>query len=227
VGPGSGLRAVEMGLRSANTPEALARMEAEARAGGPIPAVSVFGYKDSGKTGVAVELVAELRRRGYRVGAVKHGHGFSLDTPGTDSWRLRHEGDAERVFLAGPEGFGLMGRWGPGGEEGVEELLRAYFAGEGMDVVVVEGYKSGPLPGVEVFRGELHPEPFTAREEPRRGPLLALVSDSAGLACLEERWTDRFLPPPERMALDAPGRTARLADLVERDVIGRTDGGKE
>lgn len=227
VGPDSGLRAVEMGLRSANTPDALARMEAEAGAGGPVPAVSVFGYKDSGKTGVAVELVTELRRRGYRVGAVKHGHGFSLDTPGTDSWRLRHEGDAERVLLAGPEGFGLMGRWGPEGEAGVEELLRTHFVGKGMDVVVVEGYKSGPLPGVEVFRGDLHGEPFAARDEPRRGALLALVCDAAGLACLEARWTDRFLPPPERVSLDAPGRVARLADLVERDVMGRTDGGEK
>ena len=44
--------------------------------------------------------------------SVKHGHHHDIDTEGTDSWRLRHEGGAEKVVLAGPEGIAVMGIWG-------------------------------------------------------------------------------------------------------------------
>ena len=73
------------------------------------PVVSVIGFKDSGKTSVAVGLVAALERRGRLVMVVKHGHGFDIDTPGTDSWRLRNEGRACRVVLAGPDDLVVMG----------------------------------------------------------------------------------------------------------------------
>ncbi|NIP94768.1 MAG: molybdopterin-guanine dinucleotide biosynthesis protein MobB, partial [Akkermansiaceae bacterium] len=49
---------------------------------------------------------------GRRVMSAKHGHHFKVDTPGTDSWRHRHEGRAERVVLAGPDEFAVMGGWG-------------------------------------------------------------------------------------------------------------------
>jgi molybdopterin-guanine dinucleotide biosynthesis protein A len=107
-------------FRGANTPGELADLEATARrdASPPLPPViCVIGFKDTGKTGVAVGLVEELKQRGHRVAAVKHGHRFRLDTPGTDSWRLRHDGGADPVLLAGPEGFALMGGWGGRGRK--------------------------------------------------------------------------------------------------------------
>jgi molybdopterin-guanine dinucleotide biosynthesis protein B len=55
------------------------------------PVVCIIGRKNSGKTELTVALGAELKRRGYRVMTVKHGHGFQLDQPGKDSWRHRHE----------------------------------------------------------------------------------------------------------------------------------------
>lgn len=201
-------------VRSANTPDDLAALEVQAvEAGetGLVPVVCVVGWKDAGKTGTAVGLVAELRRRGYRVAAVKHGHGFRLDTPGTDSWRLRHEGGADPVLLAGPEGFGLMGSWPDGEEPGLAGLLRRFPGLAEVDVVVAEGFKWAPFARVEVYRqGGRGEEPIFRSGGPPTGRLLALVTDGP-----EE---------PEvapRIDLDDPGRSRRLADLVEARVMGR------
>jgi molybdopterin-guanine dinucleotide biosynthesis protein MobB len=115
------------------------------------PLISVAGWKDVGKTSVAVGLVRELRARGYRVMALKHGHHFRLDTPGTDSHRLRHESGADRVLLAGPDEMALMGHWGDRGEPRVAQLAARYLSD--ADVVVVEGWKREPLPAIEISRG--------------------------------------------------------------------------
>ncbi len=197
-------------LRSANTPEALAGLEGEPdpESGSTRlpPALCVVGYKDSGKTGVSVGLVAELRRRGHRVAAVKHGHGFRLDTPGTDSWRLRHEGDADPVLLTGPEGFALMGSWKGGEEPGVEDLLEAYVSR--AELVVVEGFKGSSLPKVEVFRGARHPEPFFRSGEPGSETVVAVVTDQPEMEA-----------PVLVLDLDDASLAARLADLVEEKVL--------
>jgi molybdopterin-guanine dinucleotide biosynthesis protein MobB len=197
-------------FRSANTREDLQEMERlagnpgpDARGGGPpaLPVVCVVGLKDSGKTGVAVGLVQELRQRGLRVGAVKHGHGFRLDTPGTDSWRLRHEAGADPVLLTGPEGYALMGGWEGGEELSLDALLERHFSG--MDLVVVEGFKGSGFPRVEVFRPAAHPEPIHRPGRPGPGPLLALVTDAPDTA------SDAPVVP-----LDHPRRSSILADRV-------------
>jgi len=215
----------EIALRSANTRDELALLERlasaqpipvadlpEGRSRSLPPILCIVGYKDSGKTTVAVELVAELRRRGHEVAVVKHGHGFRLDTPGTDSWRLRHEGGADPVLLAGPEGFAMMGSWkGRGvddGEPDLETLVRQHLSHAG--VVIVEGYKGSSFPKVEVFRGNLHPEPFFQSGQEGAEGVVAVVTDEVELAA-----------PVPVLPLSAEDLTVRLADLVEQEVLGR------
>lgn len=132
-----------------NTPDELARARTMPPPGPPL--VSVTGWKDAGKTSVAVALVRSLVARGLRVAALKHGHGFRLDAEGTDSWRLRYEGGARTVVLAGPDGFAALGGWPEEGESSPGALAGG-FAG-GADLVVAEGWKSHPLPAVEVLGG--------------------------------------------------------------------------
>jgi molybdopterin-guanine dinucleotide biosynthesis protein B len=58
-----------------------------------VPVVAVVGASGSGKTTVLESLIPEFRRRGRRVGAVKHTHhSFDFDPRGKDSWRLFHAG---------------------------------------------------------------------------------------------------------------------------------------
>ena len=58
------------------------------------PAVlAVSGVHNSGKTTLLEKLLPLLRRRGLKVGVIKHdGHDFTPDVPGTDSFRLREAG---------------------------------------------------------------------------------------------------------------------------------------
>ena len=56
----------------------------------------VLGRKNHGKTTLVAELVAELTRRGWRIGTIKHTHHHhELDTPGKDSWMHRQAGARE------------------------------------------------------------------------------------------------------------------------------------
>ena len=151
-------------LRSVNRPRDL-----------PPPAFSIIGNKKSGKTTLAVAVIAELARRGRRVMSVKHGHHFRLDTPGSDSWRHRHEGRAGRVLLAGPEEFALMGDWGPEGEPSLDLLLTRHLPE--AEIVVVEGFRRAPVPKVEIYRSAVQPEPVLKPDRAEAMGALAVVTD--------------------------------------------------
>lgn len=186
----------------------------------PPPVVAVVGNKNSGKTTLAVALIAELGRRGRRVMSVKHGHGFRLDTPGTDSWRHRHEGRAERVLLAGPRDFALIGEWGPKSDSGREDctdgpasrtldldlLTSRWLAG--AEVVVAEGFRRAAVPKIQVHRSAAQPEPAFGPEEARAAGVLAVVTDRT-----EPAWPVPVLDP------EAPELAARLADVVEEALL--------
>jgi molybdopterin-guanine dinucleotide biosynthesis protein B len=173
------------------------------------PLVSVVGWKDAGKTSVAVGLVKALGRRGWRVMALKHGHGFVLDTPGTDSHRLRCEAGAERVLMAGPDQVALLGEWSDAGEPDAPTLAARYL-GE-ADVVVAEGWKAASLPAIEVAGSGRSGPGLWSPEAPDRDRFLARVT--AGSPGPDE--------PRHPVTLDRslPDLGDRLADLVETRVI--------
>ena len=54
-----------------------------------VPAIAFIGYQNSGKTTLVEKVIAELTRRGLRVGSLKHHghHGFDIDVPAKDTWR--------------------------------------------------------------------------------------------------------------------------------------------
>ena len=117
------------------------------------PFVTVVGWHNAGKTLFIERLVAELKRRGLRVGVLKHaGSHITMDREGTDTWRFARAG-ADVVGIAGPEGFAYIERTPE------ELLLDAALARlpEGLDLVLVEGYKSMPLPKIVVRGDEAEP----------------------------------------------------------------------
>src|SRR5215470_15001493 len=123
------------------------------------PAVCIVGRKNSGKTTLTVALAAELKRRGRRVATIKHGHhAFETDQPGRDSWRHFNEGEAEATLMAGTGKIALVMRID--GEPDPERLLAEFYAGRGYDVVLIEGWKFGTLPKIEVFRRAVHDRPI-------------------------------------------------------------------
>lgn len=114
----------------------------------PSPAVSIVGRHNSGKTTLIEKLIAELVRRGFDVGSVKHhSHvGFDIDIPGKDSWRHRHAGASETV-IACPGRMACIKT-----TEGELECADIVASMPGHDVVVVEGYRKSGLPTIEIMR---------------------------------------------------------------------------
>ncbi len=124
-----------------------------------IPTVCIVGSKNSGKTTVAKELIAELSRRGIRVAAAKHSHhSFDFSAPGRDTTFLDEAG-AESVFFISDNQTVCLRRSQQ--EEKLSVALARYAAC--ADVLVAEGWRGSALPKVLAI---LEEEKATEREFP-------------------------------------------------------------
>ncbi len=144
--------------------------------------VSVVSKKNSGKTTFLEKLIPELKKRGYRVGTVKHDtHGFDIDHPGKDTWRHKQAG-AEAVVISSPWKISLIQEVQT--EMALDAIVARFFSD--MDLVITEGYKQAQKPQIEVFRSTAHQSPLHSRENP--GTLVALLSDQPldlGVPCFD------------------------------------------
>lgn len=111
----------------------------------------IAGWKNSGKTGLAVRLVTELVARGYRVSTIKHAHhDFDIDKVGADSYRHRQAGAHEVTIVSGTR-YAIMHELRGAPEPTFEEILARIAP---CDLVLIEGYKREPIPKIEARRLE-------------------------------------------------------------------------
>ncbi len=133
----------------------------------PIPVISVVGKSGVGKTTLMEKLIAELKRRGYRVATIKHDvHGFEIDQPGKDTWRHAQAG-SDHVVIASPTRIAHIQRLDR--ELTLPEIVATI---QDVDIILTEGYKRGPAPKIEVSRAERSRELLCSPEE-----LVALATD--------------------------------------------------
>lgn len=132
----------------------------------------VTGWKNNGKTGLMERLVAEITGRGHTVSTLKHAHhSFDVDQPGKDSHRHRSAGATE-VLLASGNRWALMHELRDADEPPLEALLTRLSP---VDLVLIEGYKTGPHPKIEAHRSETGATLITPGD-----PLIrAVASDTA------------------------------------------------
>jgi molybdopterin-guanine dinucleotide biosynthesis protein B len=109
----------------------------------------IAGWKNSGKTGLAVRLVAEFTRRGYRISTIKHAHhDFDIDKVGADSFRHREAGAHEVALVSGTR-YAIMHEMRGAPEPAFEDILARLAP---CDLVLIEGYKREPIPKIEARR---------------------------------------------------------------------------
>jgi molybdopterin-guanine dinucleotide biosynthesis adapter protein len=109
------------------------------------------GFSGSGKTTLVERLIPALKLRGLRVSIVKHAHhSFDIDHPGKDTWRHREAGAFE-VIVASPNRLALMREFEQPARPTVHQLIAELY--EGVDWVLVEGFKDSDLLKIEVWRG--------------------------------------------------------------------------
>jgi molybdopterin-guanine dinucleotide biosynthesis protein B len=112
-----------------------------------VKAIGFVGLSGSGKTTLIERLIPVLSQRGLLVSAIKHArHGFDIDRPGKDSFRLRDAGAAQ-VMVAAPERWPLLTEL-RGRTRTLDELLTELAP---CDLVLVEGFRSeASIPQIEV-----------------------------------------------------------------------------
>ncbi|MEW6455482.1 MAG: molybdopterin-guanine dinucleotide biosynthesis protein B [Acidobacteriota bacterium] len=134
-----------------------------------IPIICIVGKSDSGKTTLIEKLIPELKKRGFKIGTIKHDiHGFDVDREGKDSYRHKKAG-ASFVLITSPKKIALIKDIEK--EYNLDELRKKFI--EGVDLVLAEGFKRSSCPKIEVFRKDLHGELLCTEKD----NLIAIVSD--------------------------------------------------
>ena len=112
--------------------------------------VAFAGFSGSGKTTLVESLIPALKLRGLRVSVVKHAHHrFDIDHPGKDTWRHREAGAFE-VVVASSQRLALLREFERPAQLTVHHLIAELY--EGVDWVLVEGFKDSNLLKIEVWR---------------------------------------------------------------------------
>lgn len=165
--------------------------------------VGFAGYSGAGKTTLIEQLIPLLKAGGATVSVVKHAHhGFDIDTPGKDSWRHRQAG-AHEVVVASDRRLALLREY-PAEQPPTARGLIAELR-QGVDWVLVEGFKHEDLPRIELRRaGDARPARYP--EDPQ---VCAVATDApAGLA-----------PPPLCPVLDLNDVPALARWLVDNAAL--------
>jgi molybdopterin-guanine dinucleotide biosynthesis protein B len=102
---------------------------------------AVYGSSKSGKTATVVEILKELRSRGYSASTIKdvHVENFVFDVVGKDTWRHWKAG-AEVVALRAPEESILMIKR----PVKLDELIKHISS----DYLVLEGFRGASVPKI-------------------------------------------------------------------------------
>jgi molybdopterin-guanine dinucleotide biosynthesis protein B len=166
----------------------------------PLPVVGFVGASGSGKTTLIAAVLPGLCSAGLRVAVLKHAHhGFQMDRPGKDSFRVREAG-ASQVLVASRSRWALLTELDGDFEEPPFRELVGRFDRDRVDVVLAEGFARECYPKIEVHRPSLGEPPRCWPGDPM---VIAVATDAAlAVGC-----------PTRRLDLNAPLQvTAFLLD---------------
>src|SRR5215471_8827288 len=130
------------------------------------------GWSGSGKTTLIEQIIPRLSASGLVVALVKHAHhSFDVDQPGKDSFRHRLAG-AREVLVSSGARWALMHELRGEREMTLDEVLARLSP---CDLVLVEGFKTAPIPKLEVWRVAVG-KPLLHPQDPH---IVAIATDSA------------------------------------------------
>ena len=134
--------------------------------------IGLAGWSGAGKTTLLAQLIPIFRARGLRVSTIKHAHhSFDLDQPGKDSHTHRLAG-ATQVLISSAQRWALMHELRGESEPGLPVLLAQLTP---VDLVIVEGFKRGLHPKLEVYRAAVGKPPL----HPGDPHIVAVATDAA------------------------------------------------
>jgi molybdopterin-guanine dinucleotide biosynthesis protein B len=135
------------------------------------PVIGIVGWKKSGKTTLAVQLVEEFTRRGLDVATLKHAHhAFQIDDGETDSARHRRAG-ARQVAVVSNKRWAMIEELDGAPEPDFADVIGWLTP---CDLIIVEGYKSASMPKIEARRTASRTTQPLAPDDP---DIIAIASD--------------------------------------------------
>ena len=170
------------------------------------PIVAIVGKSQSGKTMLVEQLIRELKKRGYRIAALKHSHcRVEIDHPGKDSWKFTQAG-SDAVCISSPDKLAFIRNLNC--ELKVEEITP--ILGSEFDLVLAEGFKKSKIRKIEVHRKELGDNLICSPEE-----LSAIVTDSP---------TDTLIADGFKLPIFRWSDTVAIADFIEKNFLRAISG---
>lgn len=113
-----------------------------------IPSLSFAAKSGTGKTTYLEKLLPLLKKESLRIAVVKHdAHGFEIDKPGKDSYRLTQAG-ADHMILTSKDKTAVIFTHKDQNPE-LSFLLKHI---ENVDLIITEGYKLGDQPKIQILR---------------------------------------------------------------------------
>lgn len=162
--------------------------------------LGISGWSGCGKTTLIVALIPRLRALGLTVSTLKHAHhDVDLDAPGKDTWRHREAG-AREVILATGRRWALLHELREEPEPSLAELL-TYL--RPVDLVLVEGWKTGAYPKLEIWRPVAEDKPPRFPDDPT---IIAVASDP-------------LLDPARQGRPDLPALSLHDHDRIARFIV--------
>lgn len=138
------------------------------------PVIGIVGWKNSGKTTLAVRLIETFSARGFRVASIKHAHhSFQIDENDTDSARHRRAGSTQ-VAIVSQKRWALVTETGAAGEPDFDEVVAML---QPADLIIVEGYKTAAIPKIEARRAASAKDKALAPDDPN---IIAIATDTPG-----------------------------------------------
>nr|VFJ72560.1 MAG: molybdopterin-guanine dinucleotide biosynthesis protein B [Candidatus Kentron sp. FW] len=166
--------------------------------------VGFIAFSGIGKTTLLVKLIPLLREYGFRIGLIKHcHHGFEIDKPGKDSYKLRQAG-ANPVLIGSRHRWALMQET-PNLDEPILENFLVRFDQDELDLILVEGFKHERFPKIELHR-------------PSMGKPLLYLEDPSVIAIATDDTISEAVPIPV-LDLNRPDQIAAfITAIVDKDI---------
>ena len=165
-----------------------------------IPILGFVAGSNTGKTTLLVRILPLLIDRGWRVAVIKHApHGFDIDRPGKDSFKLREAGATQTLIGSQTQWVLMTAASSP---PGLNELLKCLHQ-DHIDCVLVEGFKHEPFPKIELYR-------------PALGQPLLCTGDASIVAVA----SDGPLPVDPKLPILDLNKPDEVADFVAARLFG-------
>ena len=116
--------------------------------------IGIVGWKNSGKTFFAQQLITYFSNRKFNVASIKHAHhDFDIDKAGTDSFLHRQSGSSQ-IIVSSSKRWAKIVELKKSKEKTLDELIEDL---NDPDIIIVEGYKNEKHYKIEIINEDSDP----------------------------------------------------------------------